>query len=73
MQGHYKLLINIEDWDGETKYAHYNYFMIGSPVAQYSLQVHSYSGTAGVIITKGCSRNLNLILFCMQTVSIFTF
>ena len=52
MQGHYQLLINIEDWDGTTRYAHYDYFMIGSPVAQYSLQVHSYSGTAGVIITK---------------------
>ena len=48
MQGRYQLRINIEDWDGTTRYAHrYDYFMIDSPADNYTLHVHGYSGTAG--------------------------
>ena len=47
VQGRYQLRINIEDWDGTTRYAHYDYFMIDSPADNYTLHVHGYSGTAG--------------------------
>ena len=47
MQGHYKLRINIEDWEGTAKYAQYDYFMINNPANNYTLHVHNYSGTAG--------------------------
>ena len=50
MQGHYQLRINIEDWNGTTKYAHYDYFMIGKPADNYTLHVHGYSGTAGMVV-----------------------
>ena len=52
VQGHYQLRINIEDWDGTTKYAHYGYFMIGKPADNYTLHVHGYSGTAGMVVTR---------------------
>ena len=41
--------IDIEDWDGQKKYAHYHYFSIGGPEDNYSLKAYSYSGTSGVI------------------------
>ena len=41
--------IDIEDWDGQTKYAHYHYFSIGGPEHDYSLKAYSYSGTSGTI------------------------
>ena len=50
MQGHYQLRINIEDWNGTNKYAQYDYFMIGKPADNYTLHVHGYSGTAGMVV-----------------------
>ena len=50
MQGHYQLRINIEDWKGTTKYAHFDCFMIDGPADKYSLHVHRYTGTAGLDI-----------------------
>ena len=43
----YELRIDLEDWDGETRYAHYSLFDIGGPENNYALVVGGYMGTAG--------------------------
>ena len=43
----YELRIDLEDWDGETRYAHYSIFDIGGPEKNYELAVGGYMGNAG--------------------------
>ena len=43
----YELRIDLEDWDGETRYAHYSLFDIGGPENNYALVVGGYMGNAG--------------------------
>ena len=51
-----ELRIDMADFRGEKKYAHYNFFMVGNADSNYKLQVAGYSGTAGDSIQ---SHNLN--------------
>ena len=52
------------DFRGEKKYAHYNFFMVGNAVSNYTLQVAGYSGTAGDSIMFGSGKqNLNGMSF----------
>ena len=51
MQGHYQLRIDLEYWNGTTKYAIYKSFRIGGPEEKYKLQAYLYSGDAGKIIS----------------------
>ena len=46
IQGHYQLHVTIQDWDGTTYYATYEYFKIGRPEKMYTLQALAHSGTA---------------------------
>ena len=43
----YTLRVDLEDWDGNTAYAEYSVFSIGSEQDKYRLTVLGYSGTAG--------------------------
>ena len=49
-QGHYELRIDLEDWEGETRYARYNLISIGDSYDNYTLKVLSYTGDAGTCI-----------------------
>ncbi|CAL4139071.1 unnamed protein product, partial [Meganyctiphanes norvegica] len=42
-----ELRVDLEDWDGETAYAHYQVFHVGTSGTSYQLQVIFYDGTAG--------------------------
>ena len=46
IQGHYQLHVTIQDWDGTTYYATYEYFKIGRPEKMYTLEALAHSGTA---------------------------
>ncbi|XP_066263784.1 microfibril-associated glycoprotein 4-like [Branchiostoma lanceolatum] len=45
-QNAYELYIELEDWDGNVKFARYSTFSVG-PGTYYTLSVGGYSGTAG--------------------------
>ena len=50
--------------ESDTKYAYYNFFMIGNAASKYKLQVAGYSGTAGDSIQYGRNgHNLNGMAF----------
>ena len=51
LQGHYQLRIDLEYWNGTTKYALYKSFRIGGPDEKYKLQAYKYSGDAGKTIS----------------------
>lgn len=46
-QLNYSLRIELEDWDGNRKYANYEMFRVKSEFEGYELQVSGYSGDAG--------------------------
>ncbi|XP_019639195.1 PREDICTED: microfibril-associated glycoprotein 4-like [Branchiostoma belcheri] len=46
-QGAYKLRIDMEDWEGERRYAEYGQFRVNSENDNFRLLVNGYSGTAG--------------------------
>ena len=50
--GNYELRIDLEDWDGETRYAQYSLFDIGGTEDNYKLAVNGYTGNAGDISEK---------------------
>ena len=39
------LRVDLEDWEGETKYAEYDSFAITDEASKYTLSLGSYSGT----------------------------
>ncbi|XP_038677762.1 angiopoietin-related protein 7 [Scyliorhinus canicula] len=41
------LRIDMEDWEGHTRYAEYNYFSINNELNSYKLIIGNYNGTAG--------------------------
>ncbi|VDI57214.1 Hypothetical predicted protein [Mytilus galloprovincialis] len=43
----YKLRIDLEDWNGDTRYAEYDSFFVGSEETNYMLTISGYSGDAG--------------------------
>nr|XP_039263490.1 microfibril-associated glycoprotein 4-like [Styela clava] len=43
----YELRIDLEDWEGNKKYAKYSNFKIGGPKTKYTLAVAGYTGDAG--------------------------
>ena len=40
-----KLRVDLEDWEGETRFAEYDTFAIGDEASKYRLSLGSYSGT----------------------------
>ncbi|CAL4193180.1 unnamed protein product [Meganyctiphanes norvegica] len=46
-QGNQELLIELEDWEGEKRWAKYSTFKIGPPEDNYRLTVSGYTGDAG--------------------------
>ena len=44
----YELLIKLEDFENERKFARYKTFFVGDPSSQYKLTVKGYSGNAGL-------------------------
>ncbi|XP_030845805.1 ficolin-2-like [Strongylocentrotus purpuratus] len=46
-QKKYELRIDLEDFDGNTRYANYVLFKMADRTGLYNLTVHGYSGTAG--------------------------
>lgn len=49
-QARYELRVDMEDWDGETAFATYNAFEIGSAVENFKLTVGIYSGNSSLYI-----------------------
>jgi len=43
----FKLRVDLEDWEGETRFAEYDKFAIGDEASKYRLSLDSYSGSAG--------------------------
>ena len=41
------LRVDLEDFDGNTRFAEYSTFSIGNALTQYNLTVHGYTGDAG--------------------------
>ena len=50
-QGSNTLRVDLEDFDGNSRYAKYSTFNIGNSSTQYTLTVSGYSGTAGNCLT----------------------
>ncbi|PIK43203.1 hypothetical protein BSL78_19933 [Apostichopus japonicus] len=46
-QGSYEMRVDVADFDGETRFARYDYFRIGDEANLYKLLLGGYSGTAG--------------------------
>ncbi|KAH3827994.1 fibrinogen C domain-containing protein 1-A-like [Dreissena polymorpha] len=46
-QGHYELRVELEDFKGVSKFAHYSSFSVGDSASKYTLHVDGYNGTAG--------------------------
>ena len=46
-QGHYELRVDLEDWEGNTRFAKYRIFNIGHPAELYKLTALGYTGDAG--------------------------
>ena len=42
-----QLRVDLADFEGNYKYAHYGYFSVGYPSTNYKLSAGGYSGTAG--------------------------
>ncbi|KAL9983002.1 hypothetical protein ACROYT_G005122 [Oculina patagonica] len=42
----YKLRVDLDDWEGETKYAEYDTFAVSDEASKYELSLGSYSGTS---------------------------
>ena len=46
-QGQYELKVELEDFDGNTRYARYTTFDVGNRTSNFKLTVGGYSGDAG--------------------------
>ncbi|VDI32418.1 Hypothetical predicted protein, partial [Mytilus galloprovincialis] len=46
-EGNHELRIDVEDWDGNKRYAVYKSFSIGDASTKYRLSISNYSGNAG--------------------------
>ena len=52
-----QLRVDLADYEGRQKYAHYRYFIVDSASANYTLGVGGYSGTAGDSLAGSHSLN----------------
>ena len=52
----HELRIDMEDFEGHTKYARYSVFSVGDEASEYKLTVKSYSGDAGMIFFYQCCK-----------------
>ena len=52
----YKLRIDLEDFEGNTRYAEYSTFAISDEAHGYTLSIGTYSGTAGDALTRHNNR-----------------
>ena len=62
-QGNYILRIDLEDWDGEKRFAKYRKFDIGSTDEKYKLTASVYSGDAGIIFERAVTRLTTYVSF----------
>ena len=46
-QNRYTLRVDLEDFEGETRYAKYDHFRISDEETKFKLSLGLYSGTAG--------------------------
>lgn len=51
-QGKYKLRIDLQDFENNTKYANYNHFEVGDEKSGYKLTVAGYDGNAGELLNN---------------------
>ena len=59
---HYTIRMDMEDFEGITKYAEYSYFAVADETDKYRLSLGAYSGTTG-----GClSVCLSVCLWCFM-------
>ncbi|VDI32417.1 Hypothetical predicted protein [Mytilus galloprovincialis] len=47
LEGNHELRIDVEDWDGNKRYAIYRNFSVGDASTKYQLTISNYSGNAG--------------------------
>ena len=47
-QNYYNLLVELFDWNGNKRYAFYEYFLVDSEKDGYRLHIDGYSGDAGM-------------------------
>ena len=52
----HELRIDMEDFDGHSKYAKYSVFSVGDEGSEFELTVKSYSGDAGMIFYYHCCK-----------------
>ncbi|XP_039254454.2 microfibril-associated glycoprotein 4-like [Styela clava] len=55
----YELRIDLEDWDGNRKFAKYSSFKIGNSASGYQLTIGGYSGNAGDSMNNGNGRSFS--------------
>lgn len=51
-KGNSEFRIQLEDFDGETRYALYRNFSVGDAKSKYKLLISGYSGNAGMYFIK---------------------
>ena len=54
-----QLRIDMQDFDGNSRYAQYSSFSVGDSVSKYTLSVSGYSGTAGDSLSAGTSNTVH--------------
>ena len=62
-KGEYELRVDLEDFDGQIRYAKYDGFKIGNSASKYVLEAVDYSGDAG---TTSCFLFEELLHVCQR-------
>lgn len=64
-QANYRLIVILEDWENETRYAVYDSFRVGDENSFYFMTVQGYSGDAGTMYKYFLSLISCLCFFCI--------